>query len=155
MADYKSAGHSGKLNLGASAVKDSDKIPTERNMSHRFIPITDTDRVEMLQRIGVNSLDELFSDIPQAARNPQIQLPSALSEMDMLRTLRGIASKNANAGEYAYFLGAGAYNHFIPATVPHLIFRSEFFTAYTPYQPEISQGTLQTIFEYQSMICDL
>lgn len=122
---------------------------------HRFIPITDADRAEMLARIGVDSIQELFSDIPQDARNPQINLPSALSEMEMLATLRGLAGKNANAAEQPYFLGAGAYNHFVPATVPHLIFRSEFFTAYTPYQPEISQGTLQTIFEYQSMICDL
>ena len=122
---------------------------------HRYIPITDTDRAEMLQTIGVNSLQDLFSDIPQDALNPNINLPPALSEIDMLRTLRGMAGRNADAREYAYFLGAGAYNHFIPATVPHLIFRSEFFTAYTPYQPEISQGTLQTIFEYQSMICDL
>ena len=124
-------------------------------MSHRFIPITDADREQMLKTIGVNSLQDLFADIPQDAQYPEINLPSALSEMDMLRTLRDMANKNAHAGDYAYFLGAGAYNHFVPATVPHLIFRSEFFTAYTPYQPEISQGTLQTIFEYQSMICDL
>jgi glycine dehydrogenase subunit 1 len=122
---------------------------------HRYIPITDADRAAMLQRIGVHSLQDLFADVPQDALHPQINLPSALSEMDLMRTLRGMAEQNANAGEYAYFIGAGAYNHFIPATVPHLIFRAEFFTAYTPYQPEISQGTLQTIFEYQSMICDL
>lgn len=109
----------------------------------------------MLKTIGVNSLQDLFADIPQDALNPDLHLPAALSEIDMLRTLRGMAGRNADAGEYVYFLGAGSYNHFIPATVPHLIFRSEFFTAYTPYQPEISQGTLQTIFEYQSMICDL
>jgi glycine dehydrogenase subunit 1 len=124
-------------------------------MSHRYIPITDADRAAMLERIGIHSIDELFADVPKDAQYPPINLPSALSEMDMLSTLRGLANQNAHAGEYAYFLGAGAYNHFVPATVPHLIFRSEFFTAYTPYQPEISQGTLQTIFEYQSMICDL
>lgn len=122
---------------------------------HRFIPITDSDRREMLKTIGVPSVEELFNDIPEDAQYPNLNLPSALSELEMMRTLRSISGKNANAGVYAYFLGAGAYNHFIPATVPHLIFRSEFFTAYTPYQPEISQGTLQTIFEYQSMICDL
>lgn len=122
---------------------------------HRYIPVTDDDRAQMLKTIGVGSVDDLFHDVPEAAQYPDLNLPSALSEMDMLRTLRGMAAKNANAGEHAYFLGAGAYNHFVPATVPHLIFRSEFFTAYTPYQPEISQGTLQTIFEYQSMICDL
>lgn len=124
-------------------------------MSHRFIPITNADREQMLKTIGVPSIDALFDDVPEDAQYPDLKLPSALSEMDMLRTLRGMANKNANAGDQSYFLGAGAYNHFIPATVPHLIFRSEFFTAYTPYQPEISQGTLQTIFEYQSMLCDL
>lgn len=122
---------------------------------HRYIPITDADRAQMLEKIGVTSVDDLFNDVPENAQYPQINLPPALSELDMLRALRGMASKNASAGDYAFFLGAGAYNHFIPATVPHLIFRSEFFTAYTPYQPEISQGTLQTIFEYQAMICDL
>lgn len=109
----------------------------------------------MLKTIGVNSIDDLFADVPHDAMQLDLKLPSALSELDLMRELRVMASKNANAGEYAFFLGAGAYNHFVPATVPHLIFRSEFFTAYTPYQPEISQGTLQTIFEYQSMICDL
>jgi len=109
----------------------------------------------MLKTIGVESVDNLFDDVPEDAQYPELNLPAALSEMDMLRTLRGMAARDANASEYAYFLGAGAYNHFIPATVPHLIFRAEFFTSYTPYQPEISQGTLQTIFEYQSMICDL
>lgn len=122
---------------------------------HRFIPITDADREQMLKTIGVSSVDDLFDDVPEEAQYPNINLPPALSEMDMLRTLRGMSDRNANAADFAYFLGAGAYNHFIPATVPHLIFRAEFFTAYTPYQPEISQGTLQTIFEYQSMICDL
>lgn len=122
---------------------------------HRYIPITDADRAAMLKRIGIQSIDNLFDDVPEDAQYPALNLPSALSEVDMLRTLRGMAGRNADTEEFAHFLGAGAYNHFIPATVPHLIFRSEYFTAYTPYQPEISQGTLQTIFEYQSMICDL
>ncbi len=124
-------------------------------MSHRFIPITDADREEMLKTIGVPSVDTLFDDVPEDAQYPDLKLPPALSEMEMMSTLRELAEKNAHAGKNAYFLGAGAYNHFVPATVPHLIFRSEYYTAYTPYQPEISQGTLQTIFEYQSMICDL
>lgn len=109
----------------------------------------------MLATIGVNSIQDLFADVPCDYRGLELKLPPALSELEMLRTLRGMAARNANVSDYASFLGAGAYNHFIPATVPHLIFRAEFFTAYTPYQPEISQGTLQTIFEYQSMICDL
>lgn len=124
-------------------------------MAHRFIPLTDADRAEMLATIGVNSIDDLFADVPRDSHALDLDLPPALSELEMLRSLRQLAARNANLGEYACFLGAGAYYHFIPATVPHLIFRAEFYTAYTPYQPEISQGTLQTIFEYQSMICDL
>lgn len=124
-------------------------------MTHRFIPITDADREQMLKTIGVASIDDLFADIPVEARNPKLRLPHALSELELMNELRTMAAKNANVTEYSSFLGAGAYNHFIPATVPHLIFRSEYYTAYTPYQAEISQGTLQTIFEYQSMICSL
>lgn len=122
---------------------------------HRFIPITDSDRTEMLETIGVKSVGDLFSDIPREALNCTLDLPPAMSELELMRELQNMSGKNANLSEYACFLGAGAYNHFIPATVPHLTFRSEFFTAYTPYQAEISQGTLQTIFEYQSMLSDL
>lgn len=124
-------------------------------MAHRFIPNTDADREAMLKTIGASSVNDLFVDIPAEARHPKINLPSALSELDLMRELNAMAAKNADANKYALFLGAGAYHHFIPATVPHLVFRSEFYTAYTPYQAEISQGTLQTIFEYQSMICAL
>ena len=124
-------------------------------MTHRFIPNTDADRQAMLKTIGVSSVNDLFVDIPAEARYPKINLPSAVSELDLMRELNTMAAKNATVNEYASFLGAGAYHHFIPATVPHLVFRSEFYTAYTPYQAEISQGTLQTIFEYQSMICAL
>lgn len=124
-------------------------------MSHRFIPNTEADRAAMLDTIGVKSIDDLFYDVPAAMRNPKIDLPSALSELDLAREIAMMAGRDANLVENACFLGAGAYNHFIPATVSHLIFRSEFYTAYTPYQAEISQGTLQTIFEYQSMIRDL
>ena len=122
---------------------------------HRFLPITEADRAEMLETIGVKSVGELFSDIPREAMNCTLDLPPALSELELMRELREMSGRNSNLSDYACFLGAGAYNHFIPATVPHLVFRSEFYTAYTPYQAEISQGTLQTIFEYQSMICDL
>ena len=124
-------------------------------MSHRFIPNTDADRAEMLKTIGVASVQDLFVDVPADAMYAKMKLPSALSELDLMREMQTLSAKNANLNENACFLGAGAYNHFIPATVPHLVFRSEFYTAYTPYQAEISQGTLQTIFEYQSMICAL
>ena len=124
-------------------------------MSHRFIPNTDADRAAMLKTIGVESIKDLFVDVPADAMYAKMKLPSALSELDLMREMQVMSAKNANFNENACFLGAGAYNHFIPATVPHLVFRSEFYTAYTPYQAEISQGTLQTIFEYQSMICAL
>jgi glycine dehydrogenase subunit 1 len=124
-------------------------------MTHRFIPNTEADRAAMMQTIGVASVKDLFADVPQDALYPKIKLPSALSELDLMRELQAMAARNANVNEHACFLGAGAYNHFIPATIPHLVFRTEFYTAYTPYQAEISQGTLQTIFEYQSMICAL
>ncbi len=124
-------------------------------MSHRFIPNTDADRAEMLKTIGVPSVKDLFVDVPADAQYPKLKLPAALSELELSRDIALMALRDANLVENACFLGAGAYNHFIPATVPHLIFRSEFYTAYTPYQAEISQGTLQTIFEYQSMICAL
>lgn len=109
----------------------------------------------MLRTIGVQSIDDLFADIPEDARHPEIKLPPALSEPELLSLMQCTAGLNADVASWACFRGAGVYNHFVPATVPHLIFRSEFYTAYTPYQAEISQGTLQTIFEYQSMICDL
>lgn len=124
-------------------------------MTHRYIPITDEDRSAMLAAIGVKSIGDLFSDIPREAMNCTLNLPPALTELELMRELREMSARNANLSEYASFLGAGAYNHFIPSTVGHLIFRSEYFTAYTPYQAEISQGTLQTIFEYQSMLADL
>jgi glycine dehydrogenase subunit 1 len=124
-------------------------------MSHRFIPNTDADRAAMLKTIGVESVKDLFLDVPAETLYPKLNLPRALSELDLLREMQALSARNANLNEHACFLGAGAYNHFIPATVPHLVFRSEFYTAYTPYQAEISQGTLQTIFEYQSMICAL
>jgi glycine dehydrogenase subunit 1 len=124
-------------------------------MTHRFIPNTDADRAAMLKASGVGSVKELFTDVPQDALYPKIKLPSAVSELDLMRELQELSARNVNVNARACFLGAGAYNHFIPATIPHLVFRSEFYTAYTPYQAEISQGTLQTIFEYQSMICAL
>jgi len=120
-----------------------------------YIPHTEADRAAMLAEIGVETLDELFSDVPEAMRYPELRLPEPLSEMEILRELRKMSERNADLDRYACFLGAGAYNHFIPSTVSHVMGRAEFYTAYTPYQPEISQGTLQSIYEYQSMVCQL
>ncbi len=120
-----------------------------------YAPHTDADRSAMLAAIGVQSVDDLFAVVPEAVRFPQVTLPAPLSEAEVLRELREISEANADLDHFACFLGAGAYHHYIPSVVQHVIGRSEFYTAYTPYQPEISQGTLQTIFEYQSMICGL
>ncbi len=120
-----------------------------------YIPHTDADRQAMLAAIGVRSVEDLFGVVPESARFPEVTLPPALSEMEVLADLRLLSEKNADLDHYACFLGAGAYNHYVPSVVQHIVGRSEFYTAYTPYQPEISQGTLQTIFEYQTMICEL
>jgi len=120
-----------------------------------YIPNTDTDRAEMLKAIGVESVEELFDDVPEALGYPDLHLPPPVSETEVLRELREISEYNVDLEHAPCFLGAGAYRHFVPSVVGHIIGRSEFYTAYTPYQPEISQGTLQSIFEYQSMICAL
>ena len=120
-----------------------------------YIPNTDDDRARMLAAIGVKSIDELFHDVPRALRYPDLDLPTAVSELDVLQELQALSEYNADLQHMPCFLGAGAYHHFVPSVVGHIIGRSEFYTAYTPYQPEISQGTLQSIFEYQSMICAL
>jgi glycine dehydrogenase subunit 1 len=120
-----------------------------------FIPNTDADRARMLEVIGVASPAELFHDVPKEHRFPLLDLPPALSEQEVLGELEALSQLNAQGGATPSFLGAGAYRHFIPAVVDALVSRSEFATAYTPYQPEISQGTLQAIFEYQSMIARL
>jgi glycine dehydrogenase subunit 1 len=122
----------------------------------RYLPMTDTDQKEMMQEIGINSVDELFSDIPEKVRyNGDLKIEKELNEVELSRYMMGLANKNANSLEYSSFLGAGAYEHYIPSVVDHVISRSEFYTAYTPYQPEISQGELQAIFEFQTMICEL
>nr|MBI2905291.1 aminomethyl-transferring glycine dehydrogenase subunit GcvPA [Chloroflexota bacterium] len=120
-----------------------------------YTPHTDADRKSMLAAVGLKSVDELFADIPARVRFPALDLPDPLSEPETLRELQELADANAGAGQFACFLGAGAYHHFIPSVVDHTLLRGEFLTAYTPYQPEVSQGTLQAIFEYQSMICAL
>lgn len=122
----------------------------------RYIPHTEEDIRQMLAGIGVKKVDDLFSEVPSDLRlGRALELPEALSEVELLRNLKELASVNATAETHLSFLGGGAYNHFIPAVIDQLISRSEFYTAYTPYQPEISQGTLQAIFEYQTLICQL
>ena len=120
-----------------------------------YLPHTDADRRDMLDAIGASSVEELFHDVPESFRFPELELPKAASEMEILDELYAMALKNSATGCFATFLGAGAYNHFVPSVIPYLAGRGEFATAYTPYQPEVSQGTLQAIFEYQSMIAEL
>ncbi len=121
-----------------------------------YIPISPKERDDMLAVIGVKTLDDLFKDVPAKYRFPKLNLPPALSEMEAASELADIAGSNENVrGDLVSFLGAGVYNHYIPAVVDHILRRGEFYTAYTPYQPEISQGTLQAIFEYQSLMSAL
>ena len=122
----------------------------------RYLPMTDQDKKEMLKTIGVESVQELFEEIPEEVRfTGDLNLPKAMSEPALVRHMARLAGKNASLNQYASFLGAGVYEHHIPSVVNHVISRSEFYTAYTPYQPEISQGELQAIFEFQTMICEL
>ena len=119
----------------------------------RYLPHTEEDVAEMLQVIGASSLDELFSSIPEDCRiSGDLKLPGAVTEWELNDIMAVLAQSMAVAPEYRIFLGAGSYQHYIPATVSYLLGRSEFSTSYTPYQPEISQGTLQAIFEYQTFI---
>lgn len=120
-----------------------------------YIPHSPKERDEMLATIGVKSLDDLFGAIPASVRFPQMDLPAALSEMEAGALLGELADANESSRQLVSFLGAGMYNHYIPAVVDHILRRGEFYTAYTPYQPEISQGTLQAIFEYQSLMTAL
>jgi glycine dehydrogenase subunit 1 len=125
-------------------------------LSRAYIPLTDADREAMLATIGVASADELFADVPAAARGSNLQsLPPPLSELDLVRTLQSLAAENAPAGSRPFFRGGGAYRRFTPAVVDEIIRRGEFLTSYTPYQAEASQGTLQSAFEFQSMVCAL
>ena len=120
-----------------------------------YTPNTDDDRQRMLDAIGVRSFDDLVADIPAEHRNPPIDLPPPTSELELRREIGAMAEQNAVPGDYACFLGAGSYRHFIPAIVRSVATRSEFMTAYTPYQPEVSQGTLQAHYEFQSLVCQL
>ncbi len=119
----------------------------------RYLPLTDRDRGEMLAAIGVDSIDALFADVPQAARlDGLVDLPTAMGEIEVERAIGQMAACNVAAGSVPFFIGGGAYRHHIPAAVDHLIQRGEFLTSYTPYQPEISQGTLQYLFEFQTQV---
>jgi len=122
----------------------------------RYIPNTEQDTRAMLAAIGAGSVDDLFSDIPESLRlRRPLKIPAAVSEAELVRQLKALAATNADADSWNSFLGAGSYDHFSPAIANHLIQRGEFLTAYTPYQPEVSQGTLQALFEYQTAICQL
>ncbi len=120
-----------------------------------FIPHSSTERDQMLESIGVEKIEELFKDIPDTLRFPKIDLPDAMTEMEAIALARELSGANDTVTDLACFLGAGAYHHYIPSAVDHILRRGEFYTAYTPYQPEISQGTLQAIFEYQSLMARL
>ncbi len=122
----------------------------------RFLPLTPADRADMLAVVGAGSIDDLFVDVPAAARLPgPVDLPAHASEMAVERALGKLAARNRPAGSGPFFCGAGAYRHHVPASVDHLIQRSEFLTSYTPYQPEIAQGTLQVLFEFQTQVSAL
>ncbi|MGD8554332.1 MAG: aminomethyl-transferring glycine dehydrogenase subunit GcvPA [Anaerolineales bacterium] len=120
-----------------------------------YVPHTVEDRRAMLDAIGVEQIDDLYGAVPKKMRFPDLDLPDGLSEIEVMQELQTLAEGNLETGHFACFLGAGAYNHFIPSVIDHMLRRSEFYTAYTPYQPEISQGTLQAIFEYQSLVANL
>ena len=121
----------------------------------RYLPLNDADRREMLAVVGAKTIDEIFADVPADALNPEIDLPRRQGELEVERALSDLSAKNVAAGSVPFFVGAGAYKHHVPATVDHIIQRSEFLTSYTPYQPEIAQGTLQYLFEFQSQVAAL
>jgi glycine dehydrogenase subunit 1 len=119
----------------------------------RYLPLTDADRRDMLAAIGVDSIDALFAEVPPAARHQGLlDLPHAMGELEVERRLAAMAAKNTVAGSVPFFVGGGSYRHHVPAAVDHLIQRGEFLTSYTPYQPELAQGTLQYLFEFQTQV---
>jgi glycine dehydrogenase subunit 1 len=121
-----------------------------------FVPHTAADDAAMLSALGLSSIDELFDQIPERIRfSGPLDVPSGLSESEVLRDLASIAAKNRSADDLVCFLGAGAYDHHVPSMVWPLLGRGEFATSYTPYQPELSQGVLQALFEYQTMMCEI
>jgi glycine dehydrogenase subunit 1 len=120
-----------------------------------FTQLSPADRAEMLQTIGVERVQDLFADVPADARYPALELPPPLTELEAARHLAELAGQNVSVRQWPCFIGGGAYNHYSPSAVSHIMGLPQFFTAYTPYQPEVSQGTLQAMFEYQSLVCDL
>jgi glycine dehydrogenase subunit 1 len=125
-------------------------------MASRYIPTTSAEQREMLRTIGVDSIEDLLAKVPQKARlSRPLQIPPALAEQELLASMRALAAQNADVDSHVCFLGGGSYDHFVPLVINHMILRGEFFTAYTPYQPEASQGTLRSIYEYQTMIAEL
>ena len=120
-----------------------------------YIPHTEIERQQMLAAIGATTVEDLFDAVPASHRFPALDVVSQMSEMEIHRDMQALADANEHAGDFALFRGAGAYHHFIPSVVNHMLLRGEFYTAYTPYQPEVSQGTLQAVYEYQSMMCAL
>ena len=120
-----------------------------------YAPHTEAEVAAMLKTIGAETIEELFAAVPHGYRFPRLDLPEGLSEPEVAALFRGYAGANGALDTHSCFLGAGAYHHYTPALIPHLLFRSELYTAYTPYQPEVSQGTLQTIFEFQTMVARL
>ncbi|MBW8882241.1 MAG: glycine dehydrogenase, partial [Asticcacaulis sp.] len=122
----------------------------------RYLPLSEADRVSMLDKIGVKSVDDLFIDVPASARRTgTVDLPMFAGELEVEAQLQAFARQNISPSRAPFFVGAGAYRHHIPATVDHIIQRSEFLTSYTPYQPEIAQGTLQVLFEFQTQVARL
>ena len=121
-----------------------------------YIPNTEDDQKLMLEKIGVRAFQDLLKAVPESIRlRGELKLPKGISELELVQLLQSISGKNKGTDKLISFLGGGAYDHFIPSVVNHILLRSEFYTAYTPYQPEVSQGTLQSIYEYQTLICQL
>ncbi|MDO8142604.1 MAG: glycine dehydrogenase, partial [Candidatus Brocadiales bacterium] len=120
-----------------------------------YIPNTERDKEIMLKEMGISSFEALIKDIPELLRKFSLKLSDGISEPQVIKILKDLSENNISTGTHISFLGAGAYEHYIPSVVDHLASRSEFYTCYTPYQPEVSQGTLQVIYEFQTLMCEL